>query len=183
MRWVWLQKTEPNRPWTNFNIHVPEQIKAFFAVAVFSKVGDETTTLFWTDRWLHGQSIADLEPRLLVVIPVRKRRKRTVQKALLNHAWVSDVQGGLPVGVLVDYLRLWDILADFQLQPGIEDRHIWRFSPTGQYSTKTAYEGFFLGATTFRSWEKIWKSWAPSKCSFLWLVAHDRCWTADHLAC
>jgi hypothetical protein len=54
MRWVWLQKTKPNRPWTNFNIHVPEQIKAFFAAAVFSEVGDGTTTLFWTDRWLHG---------------------------------------------------------------------------------------------------------------------------------
>jgi hypothetical protein len=123
-----------------------------------------------------------LAPQLLAVIPVRKRRKRTMQEALLNHAWVLDVQGGLPVGVLVDYLQLWDILADFQLQPGIEDRHIWRFSPTSQYSAKTAYEGFFLGATTFRSWEKIWKSWAPAKCSFLWLVAHNRCWTADRLA-
>jgi hypothetical protein len=32
-------------------------------------------------------------------------------------------------------------------------------------------------------WEKIWKSWAPGKCSFfMWLVAHDRYWTADRLA-
>ena len=31
--------------------------------------------------------------------------------------------------------------------------------------------------------EKIWKSWAPPKCRlFLWLVAHNRCWTADRLA-
>jgi len=60
-----LQKTEPNRPWADFNIHVPDQIKAFFAAAVYSEVGDGATTLFWTDRWLHGQSIADLAPRLL----------------------------------------------------------------------------------------------------------------------
>jgi hypothetical protein len=45
-----------------------------------------------------------------------------VKEALLNHAWVSDIQGGLPVGVLVDYLQLWDILVNFRLQPGIEDR-------------------------------------------------------------
>ena len=30
MRWIWLQKTEPNRPWADFNIHMPEQIRAFF---------------------------------------------------------------------------------------------------------------------------------------------------------
>lgn len=154
MRWVWLQKTEPNRPWADFNIHVPDQIKAFFAAAVYSEVGDGATTLFWTDRWLRGQSIADLAPRLLEIIPVWRRRKRTVQQALVNHAWVSDILGGLPVGVLIDYLRLWDILANIQLQPGIEDKHIWRFSSSGQYSAKTAYEGFFLGSTIFSSWEK-----------------------------
>jgi hypothetical protein len=47
--------------------------------------------------------------------------------------------------VIIDYLRLWDFLADFQLQPGIEDRRILRFSASGQYSAKTVYEGFFLG--------------------------------------
>ena len=77
-----------------------------------------------------------------------------MQQALVNHAWVSDILGGLPVGVLIDYLRLWDILANIQLQPGIEDKHIWRFSSSGQYSAKTAYEGFFLGSTIFSSWEK-----------------------------
>jgi hypothetical protein len=145
MRWVWLQKTEPNLPWADFNISVLEQIKAFFTAVVYSEVGDGATTLFWTDRWLHGQSIADLAPQLLEVIPVRKRRKRTVQEDLVNNVWVSDIQGGLPVGVLVDYLRLWDILTNIQLQHGIEDRHIWRFSSNGQYSAKTAYEGFSLG--------------------------------------
>jgi hypothetical protein len=77
IRWVWLQKIEPNRQWEDFNIHVPEQIKAFFAALLIG-----TTTLFWTNRWLHGQSIADLAPRLLAVIPVRKRRKRTCERTL-----------------------------------------------------------------------------------------------------
>jgi hypothetical protein len=31
--------------------------------------------------------------------------------------------------------------------------------------------------------KKIWKSWAPPKCQFfMWLVAHNKCWTADQLA-
>jgi hypothetical protein len=39
MCWVWLQKTEPDRPWADFNINIPEQIKAFFSAAVYSEVG------------------------------------------------------------------------------------------------------------------------------------------------
>lgn len=56
----------------------------------------------------------------------------------------------------------------------VEDRHIWRFSPSGQYSAKSAYEGFFQfqGGILFGSWERIWKSWAPGNCRFfMWLVA------------
>jgi hypothetical protein len=42
--------------------------------------------------------------------------------------------------------------------------------------------GFFLGATTFKPWERIWKTWAPGKCKFfMWLVAHGCYWTADRL--
>jgi len=45
------------------------------------------------------------------------------------------------------------------------------------------HEGFFLESTFFGPYERIWKSWAPPKCRFfMWLVAHDRCWTADRLA-
>jgi hypothetical protein len=67
----------------------------------------------------------------MAAIPDRKRKNRTVQEALINHTWVSDIQGGLPVGVLLDYLELWDILSSFQLRPEVEDRHIWRFSSNG----------------------------------------------------
>jgi hypothetical protein len=52
-----------------------------------------------------------------------------------------------------------------------------------KYSAKSAYESFFLGSTLFAPWEKIWKSWAPPKCRFfMWLVVHNKCWTADRLA-
>jgi hypothetical protein len=50
-----------------------------------------------------GQSIADPAPRILTVIPVRRCKKRTMREALNNHTWISDIQGGLPVGVLIDY--------------------------------------------------------------------------------
>jgi hypothetical protein len=60
----------------------------------------------------------------------------------------------------------------------------WGWGLTFIYiAAKSAYEGFFIGAVQFRPWERIWKSWAPGKCKFfMWLVAHNRCWTADRLA-
>jgi hypothetical protein len=57
--------------------------------------------------------------------------------------------GALTIGVIVDYLHLWDLLMDFQLHQEVEDRHLWRLSSKGQYKTKLAYEGFFLGSTLF----------------------------------
>jgi hypothetical protein len=183
MRWLWLQKTEPDRPWAHLQIQVPEQAKAFFAVAVSSEVGDGAHTLFWTDRWLHGRCIQELAPRLFAAIPKRRTKQRTVKEALTNRAWIADIKGALTVGVIVDYLHLWDIVLATVLQPEREDKHIWRLSSNGQYSAKSAYEGFFLGATPFAPWELIWKTWAPPKCRFfMWLVAHNKCWTADRLA-
>lgn len=40
----------------------------------------------------------------------------------------------------------------------------------------------FVGAVHFKPWERIWKSWATAKCIFfMWIVAHNKCWTANHL--
>ena len=53
------------------------------------------------------------------------------------------------MGVIIEYLHLWNILSNIHLQPEVEDRHIWKLASNGQYSAKSAYEGFFLGAITF----------------------------------
>jgi hypothetical protein len=57
MRWLWLHKTEPHRPWSMFPIQVPEQVKAFFEVAIITEVGDGTHTLFWEDRWCDNPGV------------------------------------------------------------------------------------------------------------------------------
>jgi hypothetical protein len=74
------------------------------------------------------------------------------------------------VQVILEFMSLRECLEELPLQPGVPDKHIWRLSNFGLYSAKSA-------------WERIWKTWAPSKCHFfLWLVAHNHCWTADRLA-
>jgi hypothetical protein len=48
------------------------------------------------------------------------------------------------VGVIIEFLHLWDILSSFELQPEASDSHFWRLTANGQYSTKVAYEGLSL---------------------------------------
>ena len=96
---------------------------------------------------------------------------------------ITDIKGALTLDVLVEYLALCDLLSEVSLQLNEEDTHVWQFSASGQYTSKSAYEALFIGATSFGPWERIWKSWAPSKCKFfLWTVALNRCWIADRLA-
>ena len=58
------------------------------------------------DGWLNGQSIADLAPRLLAVVPKRIANRRTVEEAMANRSWVMDIRGDLPVEVILDFLSM-----------------------------------------------------------------------------
>ena len=96
-----------------------------------SKIGNGDNTLFWIDKWLHGQCIADIAPQLFRLVPKRRANRRTVLDALNQNNWISDLKGALGVAALVEYLQLWDILSQIVLDPDVEDRHIWRFSSSG----------------------------------------------------
>jgi hypothetical protein len=182
LRWLWLKKTKPDRPWAAFNFHVHPSVLAFFSVAVSSEVDNGRNTLFWTDKWLNGQSLQQLAPHLVRLVSSRAR-KRSVQDALTTGSWVQDIRGAITVNVLTEFFKVWDLAASWILHPEQEDKHIWLLSSSGNFTAKSSYDGFFIGSTTFRSWRRIWKSWAPGKYKFfMWLVAHGRCWTADRLA-
>jgi hypothetical protein len=47
LRWLWLRKTEPNKPWASFPFQGNADLKAFFSMAVVTEIGDGTNTLFW----------------------------------------------------------------------------------------------------------------------------------------
>lgn len=54
---------------------------------------------------------------------------------------------------------------------------------TGTYSSKSAYEAFFVGSIKFPAWRRIWWSWTPLRCKFfICLALKGRIWTADRLA-
>ena len=52
-------------------------------------------------------------------------------ESLNNRTWVSDIRGALTVQVLIEYINLWELFSNVELQPDVEDTHIWKFSTTG----------------------------------------------------
>jgi hypothetical protein len=83
---------------------------------------------------------------LFSAIPNRFVNCRTVQEAIVSTKWISDIKGALSVGVLTDYLQLWDLISAIELQPEVEDKHIFSIAPNGAYSAKSTYEGLFPGS-------------------------------------
>lgn len=134
---------------------------ALFVASVCSVVGNGANTLFWTDKWLQGQSLLQIAPALINRVPANIRRRRSVQAALTANGWVHDISGSLTAQVLFEFLLVWDLLQEVQLYPNVEDQHRWLPSSSGLYSASSAYLRFHGGATTFEPATRIWKTWPP----------------------
>ncbi|GJM95656.1 hypothetical protein PR202_ga12425 [Eleusine coracana subsp. coracana] len=120
-----------------------------------TKVGDGNSTLFWTDNWLQGSSIANIAPHIFAQVSKQNRNKRTVSEALPDDQWTQDIIGALNVAALTELLGLVDLLDEVQLVHGVEDEHRLQLWESGQYSSKSAYKSFFIAAIHFQPWQLI----------------------------
>jgi hypothetical protein len=66
--------------------------KAFFNASIVCVVGNGKSTLFWSDPWLEGKSLANLMPELVEAVPARLRRRHMVASA-----WIHGVKGALSI--------------------------------------------------------------------------------------
>lgn len=161
---------------------MPANVRAMFAVSMTTSVGDGKTTAFWTDRWLHGKSVQDLAPALMPFVRKRGWRKLTVSQAMENNGWTKYIVGGLNVVAVWQFLQLWQAVNEITLSPEVADQHRWLAHSSGAFTTKSAYEHYFVGATKFEPYKRLWKCWAPLRVKmFIWLAILNRCWTADRL--
>jgi hypothetical protein len=67
------------------------------------------------------------------------------------------------------------MLSDFELQLGIDGKHLFSLGSDDKYSVKSTYKGLFLGSSSFAYYKMVWKSWALPKCwFFIWLVTQKK---------
>jgi hypothetical protein len=100
-KWLWLCKTDTTRPWHGLNIQVGEASKALFQASVDVSISAGTSTMFWEDPCIGGQTAESIAPSLLQLVRPAARRKRTVADGLLGHAWARDIAGELTVNALL----------------------------------------------------------------------------------
>jgi hypothetical protein len=46
MRWLWMAKVEPGKPWAGLPVHFPSKVKSFFHTAIHTEIGNGCSTLF-----------------------------------------------------------------------------------------------------------------------------------------
>jgi hypothetical protein len=93
-------------------MHFSKEERQIFDISTFMVLGDGSSALFWEDRWLDGQTLQDIAPDLLALIPRRPRKRRTVREALVEHSWITDIRGALSSLALWQYVQLWIRLCD-----------------------------------------------------------------------
>ncbi|KAF8716835.1 hypothetical protein HU200_025932 [Digitaria exilis] len=151
-----------------------------FQSSVDIHLGDGALALFWADRWNGASSPYVVAADLCKLIKPATVKQRTVQQALTNRSWTSDIKGRLNITALRQYILLWHATSQCRLLPGVEDTFSWRWSASGTYSAHSAYRQFFVGGTYLAAARSLWKTWAPLKVKFtIWLAMHGRLWTAD----
>jgi hypothetical protein len=182
LRWLWFQHTDGDRPWNGLELDFGNDlvVQKMFQASIDVLLGAVTLALFWTDRWNGEFSPCVAAPAVCAIVRRGVQRRRTVAEALENRQWIKDLIGQLTLEALHQYINLWHSLRNVELQPMVEDKISWRWSPTANYSARSAYRSFVEGSTRFAGVRPIWRSWAPFKVKFFaWLAVHKRLWTAD----
>ena len=68
------------------------------------------------------------------------------------------------------------------LVQGVKDSITWKWTPDGNYSTRSAYRIQFRGSFAKLPRDRIWKAHAENKCKvFTWILIHGKLLTADNL--
>lgn len=77
MRWLWLKKTDANRPWRKlqFQLGNDSMLQQMFQASIQVQIGDGNMALFWIDRWNDDSSPSIVAPNLCKLVRTRIRNR------------------------------------------------------------------------------------------------------------
>jgi hypothetical protein len=180
-KWIWLQKTDGDRPWSRMTFAVKSHAAAIFHASVSITVGDGSTLLFWEDPWIDGLGATTIAPAIVKMVKPRFKKQRSVQAGMQGHAWTADIAGELSVDAVVQFMKLWAAVEAVNVGEGA-DVFRWKWTASGAFSSRSAYRIRHEGTVALLGATNIWHAYAPMEFKMhAWLALRRRCWTADRL--
>ncbi|KAE8778006.1 Serine/threonine-phosphatase BSL2-like protein [Hordeum vulgare] len=124
-RWEWLRRMDDCRPWQGLNLVLDKQVQGVFNRLVTWEISGGKRILLWKDRWVHGNSIAEIAPGLVAKVKTRTINARLASEGLYQHEWTNDIPENLPTDELAQFIHLWKVLMQFDITPSSEDKAVW----------------------------------------------------------
>jgi hypothetical protein len=95
--------------------------------------------------------------------------------------WMKGLHRISATEEIQQFVALWQQLWAFHLSDH-EDEINWKFSSTGNYSSKSAYKMQYAGTFPDFEWAELWNTKVENKCKFFsWLILQNRLWTPDRI--
>jgi hypothetical protein len=155
----------------------------WFSNTVVKKVGDGSSTAFWTDIWIGNVFLKDHFPRLFSVSSI-KEAKVAGAGSWVNGRWCWSIAWRRNLSVWEDelHVQLMEILLGASLSM-TKDKWVWSVEDDGVFSVKSCYSLLSRRAVSLVDipavhnfvFQRIWKSVAPLKVNaFFWQALIDK---------
>lgn len=73
-----------------------------------------------------------------------------------DNNWMQDIVDGLSVVMTWQFLLLADAVGLVDIQDDTADQHTWLPCKSGVYSTKSAYQRYYMGRIAFEPHKRLW---------------------------
>jgi hypothetical protein len=175
---LWFSWDTQARPWKKLLKFHDKMDRALFFASTVITVGDGAITPFWDTRWLNGVSPKELVPNLY---KKARFKFRTVGKELQNFNWIKNLKAINTENLMDEFVLLFSALSEITLNND-RDKIVWRWTPSGEYSSASAYDAQFLGVIPQFHASTIWQAKSEPKCRFFaWLALLGKAPTTDNL--
>jgi hypothetical protein len=89
-------------------------------------MGDGKTVYFWKDNWIDGRSVTDIAPRVLSLVPTRRKNSRMVADALIEHKWIVDISDDMDLDAIRQCVGLWVAIRGMERDGNRPDQYVWK---------------------------------------------------------